>query len=292
MNCIESDGQQSGTVFNIQRFSVHDGPGIRTAVFFKGCPMRCRWCCNPESQHFEPEVGYNEQRCLGTARCGHCLHNVPDGIISCSENEKITVNRSADAECFRQAAAECPAESLFIYGKRKTVAEILDDAEKDAVFYIRSGGGITLSGGEPFAQGGFSAALLREAKRRRFHTAAETAGFVPWETLQTNCRFLDYLFYDIKTLNPAKHLEQTGVPLEPILDNFKAVLSEYPALPVCVRTPVIPDFNDTSEELAEIEHFVAGFPNIRYERLPFHRFGTAKYRFLNRILPYCVAISS
>jgi pyruvate formate lyase activating enzyme len=250
--------EQTGIVFNIQRFSVHDGTGIRTVVFLKGCPMRCRWCCNPESQNPEPEIAYNANRCLGREQCGHCL-------------KYDTKN---------DAVKNCPTQALFIYGERKTVSEVLDEVEKDSVFYSRSGGGLTLSGGEPFYQADFALALLQEAKRRHIHTAAETAGFVSTDVLLQACSYLDELLFDIKMLSPEKHEEYTGVPLDLILDNFRTVKETYPHLPVLVRTPVIPDVNDSPEDIARIKEFVQRYPLTQHETLPYHRFGEQKYVYL------------
>ena len=162
---MNKDSEKTGVVFNIQKYSVHDGPGIRTIVFLKGCPLKCRWCSNPESQHLQPELAYNKERCLGIAKCTHCVKHCPNkGIVE--NKEYISIDRKQCYNCEMLCAKVCPADSLIVYGKEKTVGNILDTVEQDMAFYARSGGGMTLSGGEPLMQSDFAIALLREAKRR------------------------------------------------------------------------------------------------------------------------------
>lgn len=280
----QEDKATSGLIFNVQKYSVHDGPGIRTIVFFKGCPLSCRWCSNPESQSFKVELAFNEGRCLGFSQCVRCLKACPNQAIL-QKDDKPVFNRAVCASCERHCVEACPASGVIAYGQRKTVDEVLKVVEQDSMFYTRSGGGITLSGGEPLAQPEFALALLREARRRRLNTAMETCGNAPWEVVREVCGLLNSLMFDIKSLNSEKHKEYTGVPVDLITSNFKRIVETFPSLPVHVRTPVIPGFNDTEEDIRAIRDFISGYPNVTYEVLPYHRLGTQKYLFLNREAP-------
>lgn len=279
------DNKTTGTIFNIQKYSVHDGPGIRTIVFLKGCPLSCAWCSNPESQSMKPQLAHNKGRCLTTEKCTRCLKACPNGAISEADDHHIQVDRAKCEGCESLACAHaCPSKGLIIYGEQRNVKSILDAVEQDAVFYSRSGGGMTLSGGEPLFQRDFALALLREARRRRIKTAIETCGQVPWEVLREAAPNLNTVLFDIKTVDSEKHKKMTGVGNERILENLKNLLTEFPNLPVLVRTPIIPGFNDTDEDAAAIGRFLAGHANVSYEALPYHRLGTQKYEFLG--IPY------
>ncbi|MEG1610421.1 MAG: glycyl-radical enzyme activating protein [Bilophila sp.] len=284
------DKKVTGTVFNIQKYSVHDGPGIRTIVFTKGCPLACQWCSNPESQSTKPQVAYNEGRCIGVDKCGHCITACPQGAITANPDvpsgQPLTIDRTKCASCDTlDCAHACPSKGLIIYGDTMTVDKALQAVEKDAIFYSRSGGGMTMSGGEPLMDAKFAIPLLREARLRRIKTAIETCGCVPWETLKEAAGFLNFVLFDIKHMDSAKHKEGTGVGNELILENLKKLLTEFPDLPVLVRTPIIPDFNDTDENARAIGEFLKGHANVTYEALPYHRLGTQKYTFLGREYP-------
>lgn len=282
--CLE-DSQQRGMVFNIQKYSVHDGPGIRTIVFLKGCALSCRWCSNPESQKREPELAFNAGRCLGVSKCGHCIVACPHGSITLGDDDKLNIDRSRCAECDLPCAAACPAQGLLVYGKERTVDDVLNVVEQDMAFYARSGGGLTLSGGEPLLQGEFAVALLREARTRRIKTAVETCGMVSPETIREAAPYLNYVLFDIKHMDSAVHEAQTGLPNRRILENFRILAEEFPALPILARTPVIPGFNDSEEAIAAIARFLKPFERVEYEMLPYHRLGTQKYQFLDRPVP-------
>ena len=272
-------------VFNIQKYSVHDGPGIRTIVFLKGCALSCRWCSNPESQHRQPELAFNAGRCLGVSKCGHCIVACPYGSITLGGDDKLCINRDHCRSCHRHCAAACPAQGLLVYGKQRTVDDVLNVVEQDMAFYARSGGGLTLSGGEPLLQGEFALALLREARARRIKTAVETCGMVPPETIRAAAEYLNYVLFDIKHMDSAVHEAQTGLPNERILENFRILAEEFPALPILARTPIIPGFNDSEQAVTDIARFLKPFERVEYEMLPYHRLGTQKYQFLDRPVP-------
>ena len=269
-----------GCVFNIQRYSVHDGPGIRTIVFLKGCPLRCKWCSNPESQSLALQVAYNSEKCIG-GECLLCQRVCKERAIFYPGIGTVRWEKNKCTEC--GACAEiCPAEGFSIWGEMREVNDVIDDVEKDMMFYARSNGGLTLSGGEPLMQAEFTKALLKEAKKRCIHTAIETTLFADWEITKSVLEFLDYVLVDIKCMDSKKHSAFTGVDNSLILANFKRLKETYPDKPVRVRTPVIPGFNDNEEDIAAIVQFVKQYDGVEYELLKYHRFGKNKYEFLGR----------
>ncbi|MEG6523807.1 (2S)-3-sulfopropanediol dehydratase activating enzyme [Desulfotomaculum sp. 1211_IL3151] len=274
------DKSKYGYIFNIQRYSVHDGPGIRTIVFLKGCPLKCQWCANPESQLLQPELAFNNNKCIGTKDCQYCFKVCAQGAIKEKEN-KIMVDREACNHC-GECAEACPAKALTMYGNLKSVQEVLDMVEQDGNFYSRSGGGITLSGGEPILQSDFAIGLLKEAKRRRINTAIETCGYADWTKLEEVCQYVDTLLFDIKSMDAVKHKQYTGVSNDIILDNFKKLCEEFPGKSILVRTPVIPGFNDTEADILAIINFIKGNPNVKYELLAYHRLGEQKYSYIGK----------
>lgn len=278
------DPNKYGYVFNIQNYSVHDGPGIRTLVFLKGCPLKCKWCSNPESQKYNPELAYNSNKCIGIEECMWCIEICANGAITTDGNGKnkiIQVDRNLCTNCLK-CAEVCPSKALNVFGHLRSVNEVLDIVERESIFFARSGGGITLSGGEPLAQSNFAVALLKEAKRRRINTTIETCGYVPWEIMEKACHYLDNIYMDIKCIDPVKHKDFTGVSNGIILENFKKLTSCFPNIPVTVRTPVVPGFNDTKEDIMEIIDFIKGTPNVKYELLAYHSLGEAKYGYIGR----------
>ncbi len=265
----------TGTVFNIQKYSVHDGPGIRTVVFLKGCPLSCRWCSNPESQSFKPQLAYNRNKCITVTECVRCGEICTPGALIQGDDDKISVVWENCTNCL-SCAGVCPAGALIVYGEVKNVKDVIDQVEKDASFYARSGGGLTLGGGEPLAQPEFALALLQEARRRHIKTAIETCGHVSPDAIIAAGKYCNMLMFDIKSLDSAKHKEFTGVGNELILENFKAVRAAYPKMKIRVRTPVVPGFNDTVEDIQAIVDFLKDY-DVEYEVLPYHRLGTQKY---------------
>jgi pyruvate formate lyase activating enzyme len=269
---------ERGIVFNIQHFSIQDGSGIRTTVFLKGCPLSCRWCANPESQHTSPELTYCANSCI---HCATCLQQDVDGIVQRNANGEIVISpEKAKHVC--HYGNLCPAQALSVMGESKTVTEVMDIVEQDTIFYQHSYGGMTLSGGEPLMQVDFAEALLEEAKKRHIHTAVETTGYSSYENVKRIFSKLDFIIYDIKMMDDKKHKTYTGVSNGLILDNFQRMREDFPDTPVLVRTPVIPDINDTEEEICKIRDFVKAFPNTSYELLKFHRLGEPKYEALGR----------
>lgn len=281
----QDDKKMKGMVFNIQKYSVHDGPGIRTIVFLKGCSLACRWCSNPESQKRTPEMAYNINRCLKLDKCHRCVDACPNGALSEKEDKSVAIDRTKCQGCPMPCVEACPAQSMIIYGQERTVEDVIAVVKQDAAFYSRSSGGMTLSGGEPLLQGEFPLALLREAKRRRLKTAIETCGMVPWETMEQAAHFLNNVLFDIKHMDREVHKINTTQYNDRILENFQRLATEFPELPILARTPIIPNVNDTEDVIRAIATFIKPFPNVRYEMLPYHRLGTQKYTFLDRIPP-------
>ncbi|MDR1070283.1 MAG: glycyl-radical enzyme activating protein [Gracilibacteraceae bacterium] len=266
----------TGIIFNIQRFSLHDGTGIRTVVFLKGCPLRCEWCANPESQLSEPETAWSAAKCIG---CGHCLTG--GGAVKWEGGRVVPLRRLSGAEAERL----CPARALQVFGEERSVADIIDIVERDMIFYENSEGGLTLSGGEPLTQPAFTAALLREAQGRHIHTAMETGGLADYQALRSAARHLDQLIYDVKIFESRLHQERTGAGNRVILENFRRLMDEFPRLPTLARTPVIPGVNDNEKEISDIASFIRPYPNVSYELLPYHRLGEPKYEALGRVYP-------
>ena len=248
-------------VFNIMRFATHDGPGIRTAVFFQGCPLSCWWCHNPEGQGFRPRAMYFEERCR---LCGDCLAACPEGIT--------------DFGCRRcvVCAEVCQAEARQVAGRRMTMGEVVREIEKDAVFYDHSGGGVTLSGGEPVAQPRFAEALLAACRERGIHTVLETCGFAHPETFLRVALAADQVLFDLKLIDPVKHKQYTGVSNRGILRNLEQLAARRH--PLRVRIPVVPGVNDSDEEAAQFSEYLKGLAIRDVELLPYHRIGSEKYR--------------
>ncbi len=285
---MTNDKDVTGVVYSIQKYSVHDGPGIRTIVFLKGCPLSCKWCSNPESQLPNPQIAYNPNKCLGTNECKRCLDVCPNNAIKTTGPDtdyKVTLDGCKN--CLT-CAEHCPSGALNIYGEVKTVAQVLDTVEQDAIFYARSGGGMTISGGEPLYQANFAIPLLREAKKRRIKTAIECCGYVADKALLEAAEYLNTLLFDVKSLNDEKLKEYAGVTGERIVENLQKVAAQFPKLSMILRTPIVPGFNDRDEDIIQILDFLDTLPNkerIVYELLPYHRLGQPKYTYIGREYP-------
>ena len=276
-----------GLVLNIQHFCTDDGPGIRTTVFLKFCSLHCKWCSNPESIGPKPELAYNPSKCIGAKACGRCLKPpAPEGAMYVVDgpDDKVRINWDLAHDCGEETAALCPAQALYMFGKRMTVDEVLEEVERDNTFYAESGGGITLSGGECLLQPDFSAALLAEARKRGITTAIETAGNVPWEFMAKVLPHVDTMMHDHKLTDPVRHKKWTGVDNKRIRENFKRAYETFPDTKFVARSPLIPGVNDDEEHIRSVLAFIRPHPNVvDYQLLPYHRFGTSKYGFLGRV---------
>ncbi len=267
----------TGRVFNIQRYSLHDGAGIRTLVFLKGCPLKCLWCSNPESQRALPELGFIEARCVGINTCNApCIPACPREAMYLNPQNGLVINRDKCDMCGK-CAEVCTHDALKVVGQEMTVEAIMAEVEKDRPFYRRSGGGLTLGGGEPLAQYKFATAILKIAEAEYLHTAIETTGYAPWEHFETVLRHVDLLQMDLKHMDPEKHQKLTGQSNELILDNLKNVLSVKEPEDVIIRIPVITGFNDSAENISETARFIARLGLLRIELIPYHKMGSSKY---------------
>lgn len=258
------DFMKKGIVFNIQKFSVHDGPGIRTTIFFKGCNLRCAWCHNPESQYSNLQVLFYKNKCT---ECGKCRSICPNELKNCDFCGKCV------SSCFNGARELCGKE----YDSGTLFAEII----KDRAYYEQSGGGVTFSGGECMLQDEFLLALLKKCKESSIHTAIDTAGHIPWAIFEKVLPYTDLFLYDIKSMNSTTHRQYTGVDNELILKNLSNLL--HMEKKVWVRIPIIPNVNDSPKEMQMIRDFFEehGFPE-KCELLPYHALGENKYAALNR----------
>ncbi len=264
-----------GLITNVQRFSIHDGPGIRTTVFLKGCPLRCFWCHNPETWRLQPEVQVFPDRCIG---CGQCFSRCPQGA-HVMVGGKRQFRRELCQACGR-CVETCYAEALVMAGRWWPPEELLAELLRDKEFYAQSGGGITLSGGEPLMQQPFSLRVLQLCREAGLHTAMETSACGRWEDLAELLPWLDLVFVDIKLLDDAGHRKATGVSNRLILENIRRL--GWERVPLVVRTPVIPTVNDTCEAVGAIGGFIHAFPNLQYyELMPFHRMAEGKFRSLD-----------
>lgn len=262
-----------GWVSDIQRFSLHDGPGIRTIVFLKGCPLNCSWCSNPESKQPEPEVMFHAVKCI---RCGTCVEVCPKNAITLKAST-LVVNREQCDGCGR-CAEECPTGALKMSGELMSIGAVIEEIEKDRGFYRSSGGGLTVSGGEPLSQPRFLQNLLSESKARGIHTAVETSGHAPWEEIESIIPFTDLFLFDLKHIDPGEHTDLSGYDNQLILENLELICKK--GAQVIPRMPVIPGINDASENLDATAGVITNLGLKEIHLLPYHLYGTGKYTML------------
>lgn len=261
----------TGRIVDMKRFAVHDGPGIRTTVFLKGCSLACLWCHNPESISGRPELAYYEQKCI---HCGSCVSVCPAGAHR-MENGRHVFDRSkciGSGEC----AKVCLGNALVFYGKEMTAEEVMSVVLEDVSFYEHSGGGLTLSGGEPLLQHLFCRELLLLAKKHALHTAIDTCGAIPWKNFESVVDLTDLFLFDVKHMNSAAHQRATGSGNELILENLTRLSETGKAIEI--RIPLVPGINDDEENIAQTGRFLAKLKNITKVRvLPYHAFARSKY---------------
>lgn len=298
----------SGMVFDIKKYSINDGPGIRTTVFMSGCPLSCLWCHNPESQSLQPVLLYRQSRCLG---CGACAEVCSQGAIALdAENQDTDYTESTDehgifleksvsirkVRVFRvpkvltdqekctkcqTCAAACYSGAREFSGREMTVSEVMAQVEREIPFYDQSGGGVTFSGGEPLMQPGFLSALLKACRRQEIHTVVDTSGFANWQVFEQIRGDVDLFLYDLKQMDSEKHRKVTGVPNEPILENLRKLTAL--GHKVLARIPLIPGINDDEQNLAESGKFLASLPQLEgVELMGYHDIAQAKYEALGR----------
>ena len=266
----------TGIIINIQKFSIHDGPGVRTTVFLKGCPLRCRWCANPESQSPGIQMLYDAKKC---AVCGTCLKICPEQAISMDEAGHIHIDRAHCTACL-QCCKTCPRQALSWAGEEKTVDEVFRVCMQDLPFYEESGGGVTLSGGEAMVQPDFAEALILRLKENGIHTAIETTGCVGTDVFRRLAPLFDLLLFDVKHWDSAAHRDGTGMGNERIVENLRWAVERN--LTVLPRIPVIPGFNDTLSDAEGLAALIADIGLKQVQLLPFHQMGERKYEFLGK----------
>lgn len=272
---------QTATVFNIQKFSLNDGPGIRTVVFLKGCPLRCAWCANPESQARAPQLEWKESACVG---CGACLAAAPStGSVIYAGKRHVDVRAlRGDTEAGRAAVAACPTRALTCTGETKTVDEVVRVCLQDQPFYEDSGGGVTLSGGEALMWPDFCEELLVALHDNGIDTCIETEAHVAPQVFQRIAAHLDHMLVDLKHVDADKLVDQAGAKVDLMLENLRWSLANHPD--ILPRTPVIPGFNDDPDEARAMARWLREVGGTRVQLLPFHNFGEGKYALIDK--PY------
>ncbi len=263
-----------GQVFNIMKYAVHDGPGIRNTVFLKGCPLNCWWCHNPESQELKPQLTFFPNRCIG---CMDCIAACKENAIKAVDGKVVTDLDKCknNGDC----TLVCFAEAREMAGQSMSVDQVVKELLKDKIFYDESGGGVTFSGGEPLVQKTYLLELLKEMKKLGIHTTIDTCGYASSETIKEVAGLTDLFLFDLKHMNSEKHEKYTGVPNDLILENLNILHSM--GKEIIIRIPIIPGFNDSDEELNELRNYIATLKNVKeVNLLPYHNIGQEKY---NRI---------
>jgi pyruvate formate lyase activating enzyme len=274
--------EQKASIFNVQRFNIYDGPGVRTIIFFKGCPLRCEWCSNPEGLGPGYDVMVKSNVCTD---CGACVGVCPVDIHMILEsNNKHKVRRDIQCIGCHKCEGVCPASALFIAGEEKSISELLEIVEKDRAFYDTSGGGITIGGGEPLLQPEAATNLLMKCKQEGINTAIETSGYAKQEVLLKVAEFVDLFLFDIKHISPEKHLEFTGVRNELILSNLQELIRR--GYNVVIRMPLLKGVNSSKEDIEKVIDFLKPFRECEnfkgIDLLPYHKMGVHKYQQLDK----------
>lgn len=260
-----------GLVFDISPYTVQDGPGIRTTVFLKGCPVRCWWCSNPESQKAKPQVLYAPSLC---AHCGRCVEVCPRDAISMGDNGFVETNQELCIGC-GECATVCPQQARTLKGTSMTVGEVVKRVMRDAVFYRTSGGGVTVSGGEPLLQPVFTRELFRQFKEEGLRTAIETTGYAKWDVVEPIAENVDLFLYDIKHMDPGCHKHYTGVDNALIQQNVRRIAAKGNEL--IIRVPLIPGVNNSEQNLRATAELAVELGGVQVDLMPYHKFGLSKY---------------
>lgn len=268
-----------GLIFNIQKFSIHDGPGIRTTIFLKGCSLRCKWCANPESQSANVQILWDQKKCV---HCLQCVKSCMYQAISCREGE-IHIDEALCQGCLN-CVSTCLQSALSNEGETKEIEEIVRIALQDKDFYEESGGGITISGGEGMSQPDFLKELVKELKKHNLHLAIETTGYIPKETFHELAPLFDLLLFDVKHYDTNRHFEGTGVHNEQIINNLKWAFHQ--GLEILPRIPVIPRFNNSIQDAAGLASLLTEIGLKKVQLLPFHQFGERKYEMMHKEYAY------
>lgn len=268
----------TGTIFNIQKCSIHDGPGIRTLVFFKGCPLRCKWCANPESQSFAPQIMNMYSRCVS---CMMCIDVCEKKCIYRSDSGRYEINYSLCDGCGK-CAEVCFAEARTLMGRKITVQELFEEIKKDQGFFNRSGGGVTFSGGEPLMQPEFLKEIAKLCKENGIKTAMESCGCGDIEKFGPAMKYIDFMYFDVKHMDPEIHKKLTGMSNEMILKNLKGI-NDMGTTEIVIRTPVIPGYNDSEDNIIATAEMLNDLNMVKgYELLAYHNLGENKYDALGR----------